>query len=61
MAQVNITSEKYLILQIDGKIAYFHKEANETTTYCDTCWTVEEFTAEQDWLDRLEELNVTIE
>ena len=61
MALQNVTSELYLIFTTEGKINYNHNEVGMQTTYCDSCWTKEEFTIEQDWLDRLTELGVVDE
>ena len=61
MAQANINTDKYLIF-IDGeKINYVHNEVNMVTTYCNGCWTKEEYTTEQEWLDRLTVLGVVDE
>ena len=61
MAIQTVTTEKYLIFINGDKINYVHNESGQTTTYCDECWTKEEFTTEQEWLDRLTELGITLE
>lgn len=61
MALVNITTNKYLILINGELIKYVHNTSGNTTTYCDSCWAVEEYSTEQEWIDRLDQLGITIE
>jgi hypothetical protein len=61
MAIQTITTDKYLIFICNDKVNYVHNQAGQNTSYNDECYTIEEFTIEQDWLDRLLELGITIE
>lgn len=60
MAIQTVTTEKYLIFICDDKINYVYNQSGQQTSYNDECWTKEEYTTEQEWLDRLNELGITL-
>jgi hypothetical protein len=59
--EVPITENKWLIFFLEGDsnpVNYFQSEIGVNTSYCDDCWTLEEYNTELAWLERLLEFGI---
>jgi hypothetical protein len=61
MAIITYLGDKYLIFINGDTVRYQLSVAGDRTSYNDNVWNREEYSLEEDWINRLEELGVVDE